>query len=146
MLRITCSENAKQAKSYYTTSLKYEGNAHKLGSYYAEEQEIVGQWQGKGAERLGLSGRVDQKSFEALCDNHMPGTRDCLTARMKENRRVGYDFNFNCPKSVSVVHALTGDERVLGAFRESVVETMRQIESEKWTNSPQTMFPVLRSS
>jgi len=133
MLRITCSENAKQAKSYYTTSLKYEGNAHKLGSYYAEEQEIVGQWQGKGAERLGLSGRVDQKSFEALCDNHMPGTRDCLTARMKENRRVGYDFNFNCPKSVSVVHALTGDERVLGAFRESVAETMRQIESEMHT-------------
>ena len=129
MLRITCSENAKQAKSYYTTSLKYEGKAHKLGSYYAEEQEIVGQWQGNGAERLGLSGRVDQKSFEALCDNHVPGTRDCLTARMKENRRVGYDFNFNCPKSVSVVHALTGDERVLGAFRESVAETMRQIES-----------------
>ena len=56
MLRITCSENAKQAKSYYTTSLKYEGNAHKLGSYYAEEQEIVGQWQGNGAERTRARG------------------------------------------------------------------------------------------
>jgi conjugative relaxase-like TrwC/TraI family protein len=130
MLRITCSENAKQAKSYYTTSLKHEGSTYRLGNYYAEEQEIIGMWQGKGAERLGLSGRVDQKSFEALCDNHVPGTRDCLTVRMKENRRVGYDFNFNCPKSVSVVQALTGDERILGAFRESVAETMRQIESE----------------
>jgi conjugative relaxase-like TrwC/TraI family protein len=46
---------------------------------------------------------------------------------------VGYDFNFNCPKSVSVVHALTGDERVLAAFRESVSETMSQIESDMKT-------------
>lgn len=133
MLRIIPSENAKQAKSYYTSSLKHEGNEYKLGNYYAEEQEIIGKWQGKGAERLSLSGRVDQKSFEALCDNHIPGTKDCLTVRMKENRRVGYDFNFNCPKSVSVVHALTGDERILGAFRDSVAETMRQIESEMKT-------------
>jgi conjugative relaxase-like TrwC/TraI family protein len=133
MLRIIPSENAKQAKSYYTSSLKQEGNEHKLGNYYAEEQEIIGQWQGKGAERLGLSGRVDQRSFEALCDNLAPGTQDRLTVRTKDNRRVGYDFNFNCPKSVSVVHALTGDERILGAFRESVAETMRQIEAEMKT-------------
>ena len=133
MLRIIPSENAKQAKSYYTSSLKHEGNEHKLGNYYAEEQEIIGQWQGKGAEQLSLKGRVDQRSFEALCDNLVPGTKDCLTVRMKENRRVGYDFNFNCPKSVSVVHALTGDDRILGAFRESVSETMRQIESEMKT-------------
>jgi conjugative relaxase-like TrwC/TraI family protein len=59
--------------------------------------------------------------------------RDWLTARTNDHRRVGYDFNFNCPKSVSVVHALTGDERVLGAFRESVSETMRQIESDMKT-------------
>jgi conjugative relaxase-like TrwC/TraI family protein len=133
MLRIIPSENAKQAKSYYTSSLKHEGNEYKLGSYYAEEQEIIGQWQGKGAERLGLTGRVDQKSFEALCDNLVPGTQDRLTVRTKDNRRVGYDFNFNCPKSVSVVHALTGDERILEAFRDSVAETMRQIESEMKT-------------
>jgi conjugative relaxase-like TrwC/TraI family protein len=133
MLRIIPSENAKQAKSYYTSSLKHEGNEYKLRDYYAEEQEIIGQWQGKGAERLGLSGKVDQKSFEALCDNLVPGTEDRLTVRMKDNRRVGYDFNFNCPKSVSVVHALTGDERILEAFRESVAETMRQIESEMKT-------------
>jgi hypothetical protein len=32
MLRIIPSENAKQAKSYYTSSLKHEGNEYKLGS------------------------------------------------------------------------------------------------------------------
>ena len=133
MLRIFCSEDVSQAKNYYTSSLKYEVDPCKLGQYYGQEQEVIGDWQGKGAELLGLHGKVDQKAFETLCENKRPGTGDRLTPRTKENRRVGYDFNFNCPKSVSVVHALTGDERVLGAFRESVAETMRQIESEMKT-------------
>jgi conjugative relaxase-like TrwC/TraI family protein len=133
MLRIICSKNVAQAKSYYTSNLKYEADPSRLGKYYGQEQEVIGEWQGKGAELLGLKGRVDQKSFEALCDNKRPGSQDRLTARTNDHRRVGYDFNFNCPKSVSVVHALTGDERVLGAFRESVAETMRQIEFDMKT-------------
>src|SRR5476649_2652979 len=133
MLRIICSESASHAKNYYTSNLKYEADPSRLGKYYGQEQEIIGEWQGKGAGLLELKGRVDQKSFEALCDNKRPGSDDRLTARTNDHRRVGYDFNFNCPKSVSVVHALTGDERVLSAFRESVTETMRQIESEMQT-------------
>jgi conjugative relaxase-like TrwC/TraI family protein len=133
MLRIICSENASQAKNYYTSNLKYEADPSRLGKYYGQEQEVIGEWQGKGSELLGLTGRVDQKSFEALCDNKRPESGDKLTARTNDHRRVGYDFNFNCPKSVSVVHALTGDERVVGAFREAVAETMRQIESEMQT-------------
>ncbi len=81
--------------------------------YYSEGQELVGYWQGYGAERLGLSGRVDQQSFNALADNLKPGTDETLTARMKENRRVGYDFNFNCPKSVSVLYEQERDERIV---------------------------------
>ncbi len=133
MLRIICSEDIRQAKSYYTSSLKYEADPSKLGQYYGQEQEVIGEWQGKGAELLGLKGKVDQKSFETLCDNKLPGSGERLTPRTNDNRRVGYDFNFNCPKSVSVVHSLTGDERILGAFRESVSETMRQIESDMKT-------------
>jgi len=129
MLRIICSEDAAQAKNYYTSNLKYEADPNKLGKYYGQEQEVIGEWQGKAAEPLGLKGKVDQKSFEALCDNRRPDGSGKLTVRNNDHRRVGYDFNFNCPKSVSVVHALTGDERILGAFRESVSETMRQIES-----------------
>ena len=130
MLRIICSEDATHAKNYYTSNLKYEAHPNKLGKYYGQEQEIVGEWQGKGAKILGLKGKVDQTSFEALCDNKCPHMGERLTARTKDHRRVGYDFNFNCPKSVSVVHALTGDERILNAFRESVSETMRRIETD----------------
>ena len=49
---------------------------------------------------------------------------------MAINRTVGYDFNFHCPKSVSVVYEFTKDERILDAFRISVNQTMREIESE----------------
>jgi len=133
MLRIICSEDAAQAKNYYTSNLKYEADPSKLGQYYGQEQEVIGEWQGKSAELLGLKGKVDQKSFETLCDNKRPRSGERLTPRTNDNRRVGYDFNFNCPKSVSVVHALTGDERIVEAFRESVAETMRQIESDMKT-------------
>lgn len=41
-----------------------------------------------------------------------------------------YDFNFHCPKSVSVAYEFTKDERILDAFKLSVNQTMREIESE----------------
>ena len=81
------------------------------------------------ASRIEWPGWI-KKSFEALCDNKRPGFGDRLTVRTNDHRRVGYDFNFNCPKSVSVAHALTNDDRILSSFRESVAETMCQIESE----------------
>src|SRR5260221_842092 len=98
MLRIICSENAAQAKNYYTSNLKHEADPSRLGKYYGQEQEVIGEWQGSGAELLGLKGRVDQKSFEALCDNKHPGSDDRLTARPNDHRRVGYQFHFNFSK------------------------------------------------
>src|SRR6185437_6341142 len=53
-----------------------------------------------------------------------------LTPRTKDERTVGYDFTFSVPKSVSLLHALSGDDKILDAFRESVHETMREIEAE----------------
>src|SRR6202158_3659668 len=106
MLRVVASRNAKE---YFTQSLKKE-------DYYTEGQEIRGEWQGIGAEKLGLSGTVDQAAFEALCENKKPGTDKRLTQRNKDDRIVGYDFNFHCPKSVSVVYEFTRDDRILEAF------------------------------
>jgi hypothetical protein len=56
MLRVIPSRNAKE---YYTQSLKRE-------DYYTEGQEISGNWQGLGAEKLGLSGPVKAEAFEQL--------------------------------------------------------------------------------
>jgi len=122
MLRIIQNTSAAGAKSYYSTA-----------DYYTEGQELTGQWRGEGARRLGLFGDVQKQDWGALCDNQHPQTGKTLTLRQKEHRRIGYDFNFHVPKSVSVLYAMTEDERLLDAFRDSVHETMQDIESEMKT-------------
>jgi len=122
MIRITQQDSAKAAKSYYTTA-----------DYYSEGQELVGSWGGKGASRLGLEGTVDKFSFERLCDNLDPRTGEPLTVRTRSERRVGFDFTFSVPKSVSLLYAMSGDQDILGAFRGAVDETMRDIEGEMKT-------------
>src|ERR1700692_4499939 len=116
MIRITQQDSAKGAKRYYATA-----------DYYSEGQELVGSWGGKGSSRLGLEGTVDKFSFERLCDNLDPRSGMPLTARTRTERRVGYDFTFSVPKSVSLLYAMSGDQDILEAFRGAVDETMREI-------------------
>jgi len=120
MLRIHQIRSAAEAKSYYAQT-----------DYYG--QEMVGDWGGQGAWLLGLEGPVTLDAFGLLCDNRHPAGGEQLTVRQKSNRTVGYDFNFNAPKGVSLLYALTGDERILAAFRSAVGETMRELEAEAKT-------------
>ena len=122
MIRISQQDSASAAKKYYSAA-----------DYYTEGQELVGSWGGKGASRLGLSGTVDKDSFERLCDNLDPRTGEQLTVRTRTERTVGYDFTFSVPKSVSLLYALSGDQEILEAFRSSVDETMREMETEMKT-------------
>jgi conjugative relaxase-like TrwC/TraI family protein len=126
MLRIIASKSASAAKNYHRQSLSRE-------DYYSEGQEIRGEWYGVGAVKLGLSGPVTAEAYDALCENQRPGTDERLTQRSGDHRTVGYDFNFHCPKSVSVVYEFTKDERILDAFRLSVKQTMQELESEAKT-------------
>jgi conjugative relaxase-like TrwC/TraI family protein len=119
MIRITQQDSAEGAKRYYATA-----------DYYSEGQELVGSWGGKGASRLGLEGTVDKFSFERLCDNLHPSTGEPLTVRTRTERRVGYDFTFSVPKSVSLLYAMSGDQDIMDAFRGAVTDTMREIETE----------------
>jgi conjugative relaxase-like TrwC/TraI family protein len=122
MLRIIQNVHAAGAKSYYSTA-----------DYYSEGQELVGEYRGKGARLLGLTGEVDKVSWDALCDNKHPGSGDKLTPRVKDNRTVGYDFNFHAPKSVSLLYGITRDEKLLDAFRDAMRDTMDDIEAEVQT-------------
>ncbi len=122
MLRIIENSSAAGVRSYFRSA-----------DYYTEGNELAGRWRGKAAARLGLRGEIQQKDWDALCDNLNPQTGKKLTVRQKANRRVGYDLNFHVPKSVSVLYGLTGDDRILEAFRESVDETMREMEAEMKT-------------
>src|SRR5208283_380512 len=108
MLRVIPSRNAKE---YYTQALKRE-------DYYTERQEISGNWQGIGAEKLGLSGPVTTEAFEQLCDS-----------RFKEALTIYTDDKPSLLEAVSKSSA-----RFLAmdlATKQLSVETPIQVEMEK---------------
>jgi conjugative relaxase-like TrwC/TraI family protein len=125
MLRINAITSVAHAKDYFKQHLVQ-------GDYYAkgQDRDVISNWNGKAAQRMGLSGEVTQEEFSSLAEHRNPVTGDPLTERKKDNRRIGYDFTFSAPKSISVYYARTGDQRVVNAFREAVQETMQEMESE----------------
>tara|TARA_R110002072_G_scaffold101703_1_gene224017 strand:+ start:23498 stop:26335 length:2838 start_codon:yes stop_codon:yes gene_type:complete len=126
MLRVTTQYCAEAIKQYFSETLHRE-------DYYSQGTEVPGVWNGKGIERLGLAKNVGQSEFYRLTDNLHPSRESSLTPRTKPGRRIGYDFCFNVPKSVSATWALTGDEKILWAFRKTVWQTMEEIEQEMQT-------------
>jgi conjugative relaxase-like TrwC/TraI family protein len=124
LLRITAQKSSSQVKSYYERSDYYQEGPSALKGHYF----------GRGASRLGLSGEVNQEQFERIVDNQHPVNKDeSLTPRTRADRRVGWDFTFNVSKSVSIAWALTQDHRILDAVRESVNETLAEIEKDVLT-------------
>ncbi len=123
MLRIHQSKSVAAAKSYFTEGLE-------RGDYYLAGHELPGIWQGKVAGMLGLSGEVQAEPFHQLCDNVRPDTGSKLNPRADKDRKVGYDFTFSAPKSVSILYEVIGDERILEVFQRSVRETMHRIEAD----------------
>lgn len=126
MLRIPAASSATEAADYYV----HLADADHAVGYYVDGQEMPGHWRGEAAARLGLSGGVTREAFKQLCNNINPATGDRLTARNRAGRRVGWDMNFHCPKTVSVVREMTGDTRIDRAFQLSVQETMEELERD----------------
>ena len=124
MLRINQQKDANVARSYYASKAEY---------YLGASQELPGTWGGLAAQRLGLAGEVAKAAFDALCDNHNPDTGGKLTARNRAGRTVGYDFNFHCPKSLSLLFCLGGDAAILAAFRAALALTMAEMEEAMQT-------------
>jgi conjugative relaxase-like TrwC/TraI family protein len=120
-MRIRVQTSAAAVKGYF---------AETAGEYYAEGEAAAGVWGGRGADALGLAGRVGLDAFAAACGNRHPDTGVPLTPRTRAARRVGWDVSFHCPKSLSLLYGLTGDARLLAAFRSAVEETMREVERE----------------
>jgi len=105
-----------------------------MEDYFAGRGESPGIWTGSGARGLGLAGVVRDGDLGTLLGGVNPadGARlrapvrprtvttrvmDPATGEWREVPKTlapvaGFDLVFSCPKSVSVLHALTGDERV----------------------------------
>jgi conjugative relaxase-like TrwC/TraI family protein len=85
--------------------------------YYDQNRTVEGQWCGRGADLLGLKGRVTPEEFEAVRQGLDPETRGFLRQRHGADRitsdgaeqskaRSLYDMTFSAPKSVSVMPLL----------------------------------------
>lgn len=116
MLSIANVRSPSAAASYFAAD-----------NYYASaDADRSGQWIGKGAEALGLKGRVEAKAFDALLRGELPdGTR---VGNPGQPHRPGTDLTFSLPKSWSLLALVGGDRRIGEAYREAVVETLRWAE------------------
>jgi conjugative relaxase-like TrwC/TraI family protein len=117
-LKITMSKSGAAAQHYFAVHLGQS-------DYLSQDGASPGLWFGKGAERLGLQGEVAAQDFTALAGNKDPNTGERLTVRDVANARPGYDFTFSPPKSVSALWARTGDQSLAEAFRQSILDTLR---------------------
>jgi conjugative relaxase-like TrwC/TraI family protein len=106
--------------------------ARGLDDYYAGRGESPGIWAGSGSAGLGLVGVVGDEELGTLLRGVNPANEDRLrsparartitrrtldveTGEWREEPQQlkpvsGYDLVFSCPKSVSLLHALTDDE------------------------------------
>lgn len=126
MIRMIPSTSSGHAKAYFKEALT-------PSDYYISDQELQGQIKGQLAVRIGVTGPATKEVFFALCENINPILGTSLTPKTRDNRITGYDINFHCPKSVSIIHALSKDEHILEAFERAVTDTMRDIESDSKT-------------
>lgn len=95
--------------------------------YYTKEEH--GHWQGKGAAALGLTGAVDQAEFSRLLGGVLPnGERIFCTRKEEGNRRMGIDFTFSAPKSVSLQALVAGDKGVTAAHDKAVARALEELE------------------
>ena len=112
-----------------------------LDDYYAGRGESPGLWAGSGAQGLDLLGAVSDGDLGTLLRGVSPADGARLRAPAKERRVTvrtldeasgvwrdepktlapvaGYDLVFSCPKSISLLHALTEDESVRRAISDA---------------------------
>ena len=116
----------QQAWSYY-----------KKENYYSdEEQQQNSQWYGKGAKKLGLTGKIGEEEFKSLAFGKLPnGQRFRGKPKNKKHKeRAGVDCNFACPKSVSILSLVKGD-RQLEAVHYKVVKRTLGIFEERYAST-----------
>lgn len=114
MVSIT-NVSSGQASTYYQQD-----------NYYAKQ---TGEWQGKGAEELGLTGEVQKEDFESLINGKAPdGSFQIQNGGEGQNHRAGVDITFSGGKTISIVSEVLGDTRVREAHEKAVSEALRYVE------------------
>lgn len=118
-------------------SVQAIGNSARASHYFSAQDDYyskdgAGVWMGKGAERLGLHGRVDPQAFREMLDGKLPDGRSIHATfdATKARKRNGWDFTFSAPKSVSMQALIGGDQRVVEAHQRAVGEALAMLEQQ----------------
>ncbi len=94
----------------------YFRDEYTRGDYYTGDRSgEAGTWRGRGAERLGLTGRgIEREDFVALLEGRSPGDGRQLVAGEAGTgkHRAAWDFPASPDKSVSVMALLGPDPRI----------------------------------
>ena len=117
MLSVANVRSPSAAASYFAADNYYTG----------ADADRSGTWVGEGAERLGLEGRVNAEQFDALLRGELPG--GIQVGNAGQAHRPGTDLTFSLPKSWSLLALVGGDQRIIDAYREAVIETLRWAEN-----------------
>jgi hypothetical protein len=91
-----------------------------VADYYATSP---GELLGKGFDHLDIRDMSARDVFECLAHNLDPATGNLLHPHVREGDRVGLDFTFNAPKSMSMAREMAnsvGDPSIEQAHREAV--------------------------
>jgi len=95
-------------------------------NYYTKSE---GQWQGKGAEELGLQGEVQKEDFEKIINGQdREGNQIIANGGEGHTHRAGTDLTFSAPKSVSIMSEVLGNTEVREAHEKAVSEALRYAE------------------
>ena len=114
--------SAAQAENYYEKD-----------DYYTQgdpDLQSDSQWQGTGAEKLGLEGAVDKAIFQQLLHGQTPEGKSLHSKAINpEKHRAATDYTFSAPKSVSIAALIQKDKRVIQAHDEAVKTALEVLEN-----------------
>lgn len=88
-----------------------------------------GLWLGQGAELLGLAGAVETPAFLNVLSGRHPTTGEQQTARLKANRRTGFDWVFAPDKTVSVAWGVGGIPGIKEVHEAAVQAAFKMLET-----------------
>lgn len=113
---------------YLQTGLDQPNESESAAQYFSNAQQAPTFWMGSLADEFGLSEKaVEADLLASMLDGTLP---DGEQIKQHPNRRLGEDFTFNAPKSVSIASLAWGDDRIIAAHDEAVKEALQFVQRE----------------
>ncbi len=128
--------SAAQAENYYEKD-----------DYYTQgdpDLQSDSQWQGNGADQLGLTGAVDKQIFQQLLHGQTPDGKSLHSKAINPKKhRAATDYTFSAPKSVSIAALIQKDKRVIQAH-DTAVKTALEVLENRYAQTRVRRGPGIR--